>query len=59
MGLYERKYTHPINWEDLPSRNTALDAERLNKMNDAIVEIDAAFKDAVDQIVEIIKEGQR
>lgn len=43
--LYER-----VNWEDLPSKNTPINAENLNKMDEAIDKLD-------DKIVELEEGG--
>lgn len=54
-GIYELQYKKRINWKDAPSKETPLDSENLNHMDKGIQHIDAAFKDAVDQLVEMIR----
>jgi hypothetical protein len=57
MAIYERQYTNRVNWQNSPSVATPLDAEKLNIMDKGLQDIDAAAKNAIDQLVEMIDGG--
>lgn len=45
---YERKYQNRINWQNMPSISTPLNATNLNKMDVALQYMDGKLKEAVD-----------
>lgn len=57
MAIYERQYPNRVNWQNTPSVSTPLAAEKLNIMDKGLQDIDAAAKNAIDQLVEMIDGG--
>jgi len=49
---YTRQYTNGVGWENEPSTATPINASNLNQMDNAIQNVDAEAKRAVDEIIE-------
>lgn len=50
MSLYTRQYTNDVGWQNEPSTATPINSTNLNKMDDAIGNVDAAVKSAFDSV---------
>lgn len=55
-GIYERQYEHGIDWQDSPNKDTPLDAEHLNRLNDGMKRVDAEVSAAMRYLYGRIKE---
>lgn len=49
---YTRQYTNGVGWENEPSTATPINASNLNQMDNAIQDVDAEAKRAIDEIIE-------
>lgn len=47
MDIYERQYENRIEWQDSPSKDTPLDAEHLNRLDEGIKRVDAELSAAL------------
>jgi hypothetical protein len=45
--IYRRQYETPTEWQNLPSEDTPLDAEHLNKLDEGIKRVDAELSAAL------------
>lgn len=46
-GIYERQYETRTGWQNLPSEDTPLDAEHLNKLDEGIKRVDSELSAAL------------
>lgn len=56
-NIYTRQYLNRVNWQNMPSVSTPMDADDLNQMDLGIQKVDAAVKEAVDILDENLNDA--